>query len=131
MTNTGVRYSCIIIDDEFSSIDILKEYISQIPRLELIKIYLNPISGLKALQSGIKVDILFLDINMAVSGLDIARMVRNQVKSIIFTTGHAENALAAFGVNADAFLVKPFDFKRFLQTINNQIVKNFSDPIQK
>jgi two-component system LytT family response regulator len=131
MKDAGKRYSCVIIDDEFSSIEILKEYISQIPKLELLKFYLDPVSGLKALQGGLKADILFLDINMEISGLDIAKMVRNQVKSIIITSGHVENALSAFEVNADAFLVKPIGFKRFLNTVNQQIVKNVSDSINR
>lgn len=131
MLNVGKRYSCVVIDDEFSSINLLKEYLSQIPKLELYKSYLNPILALKELQEGEKLDFLFLDINMQISGLDIAHALRDRFKSVIFITGHPQNALAAFGVNADEFLVKPIDFKKFLAVINRQIVKNLSGPITR
>ncbi|MET0574151.1 MAG: response regulator [Pedobacter agri] len=126
IVNTGKRYSCVVIDDEFSSVNLLKEYLSQIPKLELYKSYLNPVLALKELKESEILDFLFLDINMQISGLDIAHALRDRFKSIIFTTGHPQNALAAFGVNADEFLVKPIDFKKFLTVINRQIVKNLS-----
>ena len=52
MLNAGKKYSCVVIDDEFSSINLLKEYLSQIPKLELFKSYLNPVLALKELKKG-------------------------------------------------------------------------------
>jgi len=121
------RYSCVIIDDEFSSVNLIKEYIAQIPKLVLLKTFINPREALAELPVYEGLDFLFLDINMQVSGLDIARILRDHVKCIIFITGHPENALAAFGVNADDFIVKPIAFDNFLTVINRQIIKNLSD----
>ncbi|MCX3264847.1 LytR/AlgR family response regulator transcription factor [Pedobacter agri] len=131
MRNLARKYRCVIIDDELSSVELLKDYLSQIPKLELYKSYLNPALALKELMDGKKLDFLLLDINMQISGLDIAYALRNKFKSIIFITGNPRNALAAFGVEADEFIVKPVDFKKFLAVINRQIVKNLGSPMAK
>lgn len=60
------------------------------------------------------VDLLLLDIRMpGASGLDFAGSLSpRQAPVVVFVTAHAEFAVAAFGVRATDFLLKPFDEQR-------------------
>jgi len=123
MKHSDKKYRCIIIDDDFSSINILKEYIYLTPKLTLVKSYLSPSVAVTEIKNLEKIDFLFLDINMPISGLDIAKIFRDVVKFIILITGHPEYALDAFSVHADKFLVKPIPFEKFIESVN-QILKS-------
>lgn len=120
------QYTCIIIDDDFSSINLIKDYISMIPKLKFIRGYLNPLLAVADIVNSKGVDFLFLDVNMSISGLDVARIVRNKVKFIIMVTGHPEHALEAFHADADKFLVKPISFEKFLVTVNQVLIRAVS-----
>jgi len=126
MRNSDRQYSCIIIDDDFSSIALLQEYIAVIPKLKLVKAYLNPLLAISEILSLGQIDFLFLDINMSISGLDVARILRNQINFIIVITGHPEHALKSFDVQADKFLVKPISFDKFIASINQVLKKETS-----
>lgn len=55
-------------------------------------------------------DVLFLDVQMPeIAGIDLAHILRrfDNPPEIVFLTGHADAAVAAFEVNALDFLVKP------------------------
>jgi len=69
-----------------------------------------------------QVDFLFLDIEMDVSGFDIARMLRNNVKFIVFISSHSIYAISDL-VNGDKLLVKPVDFRTFHDAVNQLISK--------
>jgi len=128
MLESDRKYSCVIIDDEFSSVFMLSEYISLIPKLKLIKSYVDPASAIKELTNNAKIDFLFLDIHMQISGIDVAKILRERAEIIVFITGYPEHALAAFGAEADDFMVKPIDFRKFLNRINRLIIRSSLKP---
>lgn len=97
-----------------------------IPKLTLVKSYTDPVLAIDEIQKQERLDFLFLDISMDVSGLDVASILREQVECIIFVTGYPEHALAAFGVYADGFLVKPINFEKLLSSVNQGIVASLS-----
>lgn len=121
--NLKLPHSCVIIDDDLIAINILKNYISKIDKLELNHYFSDAIEAMAAFRNYEKIDFLFLDIGMDVSGLDIARMLRDRVSYIVFTTAHIQYAIDAFS-NGDGFLVKPIDFKKFERTIDEILYKN-------
>lgn len=127
MKNLAKKYRCVIIDDDFCSVSILKEYISMTPKLTLIKSYQNPSLAVIEIQKIGKIDFLFLDINMPISGLDIARRFRDEVRFIILITGDPAHALDAFRVQADKFLVKPIPFAMFIDSVNQILKKEIID----
>ena len=94
------------------------EYLQAVPKLSLLESFLDPTAAVRAIKNNQGVDFLFLDINMEISGLDIARILRDDVRFIVFVTGHPEHALNAFSVNADRYLVKPVSFQKFVKTVN-------------
>ena len=68
-----------------------------------------------------KVDIVLLDIQMPdLTGLELLKCIDNQ-PSIILTTAYSEYAVDAFTLGVVDYLLKPFDFTRFLQAINKAI----------
>lgn len=116
-------YKCIIIDDDQISIDILKGFISRTAGLTTLATYTDPIAGIEAIWENGEIDFLFLDINMEVSGIDVAKVVRDQVKYLIFVTSHEKYALEAFRVYCDKFLVKPVTYDQIYGAISDMLRK--------
>lgn len=118
------HYTCAIIDNDFNSLTFISHYISLLPKLKLVKAFSNPIQAIKEIKAMKEVDILFLDTNMPVSGIEVAQLLRDHAKCIILTTAHAENALAAFQAEVDDLIVKPISFDKFLKSLNRAFSKS-------
>jgi len=111
------KIKALIVDDEYLALDLLAEFISRLPDVELVGRAKNPIEAQEIMNKH-TVDLLFLDIQMPVlSGIDFTKTLVNQ-PLIIFTTAYSEHAIEAFDLNAIDYLLKPFTFERFLQAIN-------------
>ncbi|WP_316808164.1 LytR/AlgR family response regulator transcription factor [Pedobacter agri] len=116
-------YKCIIVDDDQLSIDILANFLSKIPDFEVVKTYIDPAKAIMDLRSESDIDFLFLDIRMDISGLDVAKVLRDSVRFLFFVTSYEEYAIDAFGVNGDKFLVKPIIFKKLVTAIDEVLQK--------
>ncbi|HTH57977.1 MAG TPA: response regulator transcription factor [Cyclobacteriaceae bacterium] len=123
---------CIIIDDEPLARRILKEYISKIPTLVLEGDYASPLKASEAILKN-PVDVMFLDIQMAeISGIDFLKSLTSR-PYVIITTAHAQYALDGFELDVVDYLLKPFNFTRFLKAVNklsNLLEKTNSPPVQ-
>ena len=68
------------------------------------------------------VDVLILDINLnsSISGIDLAKKIRENNKSVylIFSTGHLEYSLLAYSVKTFDYLPKPITLERLEVTLN-------------
>lgn len=107
---------CIIVDDEPLAIRLLEKHVGQVPHLELIGTYTNPIEALSFLQQE-TVDLLFLDIQMpALTGIDFVRTLRHPPK-VVFTTAYRDYAVESYELEILDYLVKPITFPRFLQAV--------------
>lgn len=112
-----MKLSCIIVEDEPASQELLKQYIAQVPELELVRVCEHALEANEAL-SRQEVALMFLDINMpGISGISFYRALANPPQ-VIFTTAYPEYAIDGFEVNATDYLVKPFPFERFLKAVN-------------
>lgn len=110
--------NCVVIDDDQFAIDIITDYISEIPLLHLQKSYTSSVRALSELSSGKRPEILFMDIDMPdISGLQLAAQLEDKANHIIFTTSHPEHAVAAFDVGAKHYLLKPFELGRFMEVV--------------
>jgi DNA-binding LytR/AlgR family response regulator len=106
--------SCLIIDDEPNAIEILKEYVKQIPFLKLYGVTNNAIEVISEIQDG-KIDLIFLDIHMPhISGIDFIKLINGKCK-IVLTTAYSEYALAGYENEVIDYLLKPISFERFLK----------------
>jgi DNA-binding LytR/AlgR family response regulator len=105
---------CIIIDDEPLAIELLEDFISKIPFLELVASCSNGFEATSILQEQ-KIDLIFTDIEMPdFSGIDFIKSL--EVKPLfIFTTAYSHYAVEGFNLNAIDYLVKPIPFHRFLK----------------
>jgi len=112
-----MRLRCIIIDDEPVARKLLREYIEDIPFLELAGEADNPLKAQVILDRE-TIDLMFLDINMPrLTGIEFLRS-SHSLPMVIMTTAYAEHALDSFTLDVLDYLVKPFSFDRFLKACN-------------
>ncbi|MEO6838298.1 MAG: response regulator transcription factor [Ginsengibacter sp.] len=112
-----LKYSCIIVEDEPLSAEILTDYIKEVPWLELKKVCSDAIYAMEALRDE-KIDLIFLDIHLPkIKGFEFLASLKNP-PAIIITSAYKEYALQAFDENVIDYLVKPIRFNRFLKAIN-------------
>jgi DNA-binding LytR/AlgR family response regulator len=107
---------CFVLDDEPLASDLLTDYVSRLPDLELVGVSNSPSQALMFLQQT-QVDVIFLDIQMPrLSGFDLLRPLGYRPK-VVFTTAFREYALESYEFDVLDFLVKPISFERFLQSV--------------
>ena len=108
---------CLIVDDEPYARKLLEEFIQKLPELTLVGVAADALSARNVLSKQ-KVDVLFLDIQMPdLTGIDFLKSTSHK-PLVIFTTAFAEYALEGFELDAVDYLLKPFDFNRFLKSVN-------------
>ena len=111
-----MKYSCIIIDDEPLSHDVLKNHLAVFPELQLVRNFYNAKDALTFLDEN-TVDILLLDIEMPeINGLDFLRSLNEKPISII-TTAYRDYAVEGFELGVIDYLMKPVPFERFESSI--------------
>lgn len=107
---------CIAIDDEPLALQVITKYCEKISFVKLEKIFTNP-DDAKTFLLNNKIDILFLDIQMPdINGVQFYKNLA--VKPlVIFTTAFKNYAVEGFNVDAIDYLLKPFEYDRFLKAI--------------
>ncbi|SOE21631.1 DNA-binding response regulator, LytR/AlgR family [Spirosomataceae bacterium TFI 002] len=116
----------IAIDDEPLALEVVKAHAQKVSFLSLQETFVSAKEALEYLKEN-PVNLLFLDINMPdISGLDFSQLLPEST-GVIFTTAYSEYAVDAFSLNAIDYLVKPFNFERFIkacQKAQNQLTDN-------
>lgn len=109
----------IIVDDEPFARNIIKKFLKEEPDIELIG---ECGDGQEAVEmiNKIRPDLVFLDIQMPeLDGFDVISAVGlDNIPNIIFVTAYDKYAIKAFEINAVDYLLKPFDKRRFHDSIN-------------
>lgn len=112
-----LKYSCLIVEDEPLSAEILTDYIRQVPFLELRSVCADAIYAMEMLQKE-KIDLLFLDIHLPkLKGMEFLESLRNPPR-VIIVSAYKDYALNAFELNVVDYLLKPIRFSRFLKAVN-------------
>ncbi|GAB5418941.1 MAG: LytTR family DNA-binding domain-containing protein [Crocinitomicaceae bacterium] len=110
-------YSCVIIEDEFPAIEILKGYLSNFENWTILAIFKDPLEAMQFLQKN-SVDAIFLDIQLPkLNGLELLESIKKP-PLVIITSAYQEHAVKAFELVVFDYLLKPYSFSRFVQTIN-------------
>lgn len=110
-------YNCIIVEDEPLAAEVLQDYISQVPFLQLKGICTDALFAMEFLQKE-KTDLVFLDIHLPkIKGLDFLKTLTNPPR-VIITTAYHEYALEGYEHNVLDYLLKPVEFSRFLKAVN-------------
>jgi DNA-binding LytR/AlgR family response regulator len=112
-----MKYTCLLVDDEYLALDLLEKYIDRIPFLEVAGKINKPSEVLDFMQKK-QVDILFLDIEMPeMIGTQLLRMIE-QKPVVIFTTAHREYAFEGYDFGIADYLLKPIRWERFKQAVD-------------
>lgn len=105
---------CIAIDDEPLALQLINEYCGKIAFLGLEKVFTNTDEA-KAYLNQNPVDLVFLDIQMPdINGIQFYKGLK-QKPLVIFTTAYKDFAVEGFNVDAVDYLLKPFEYDRFLK----------------
>ena len=112
-----MNISCVAIDDEPIALEVLEEYISKTPSLELLKTFTDGFKAIDFIKEN-KVQLIFLDIQMPqITGIQLLKSLPDP-PLVIFTTAYSNYAIEGFNLNAIDFLLKPFEYDRFLKAVN-------------
>ncbi|HEV2482647.1 MAG TPA: LytTR family DNA-binding domain-containing protein [Puia sp.] len=106
---------CLVIDDEPLAIDVVVSYLKQLGVGHIA----TSASGIEAFQllQQQSFDLLFLDIQMPqLTGFELLKSLP-QRPLVVITTAYRDYAVEGFEWAVLDYLVKPFSFPRFLQTM--------------
>lgn len=107
---------CIIIEDEPLAVKVLADYISMVPFLRLQGTFKDAILATDYLREH-TIDLMFLDIHLPkLKGMAFLKMLSHP-PAVIITTAYHNYAVEGFNLNVTDYLLKPFDFERFLVAI--------------
>jgi two-component system, LytTR family, response regulator len=108
---------CIIIEDEPLAAKILAGYIARVPFLKLQSTFKNAIQATEWLRDN-STDLMFLDIHLPkLKGITFLKTVINP-PAVIITTAYHQYAVDGFELSVTDYLLKPFQFERFLAAVN-------------
>lgn len=111
--NTKLR--CLLLDDELPGLTYMRMLCEQIPGLEVVKAFNDPVKLIQASES-LDFDLCILDIEMpGINGLEVARLLKG--KPVIFITAYKEFAAEAFDLDAVDYVRKPIQKERLEKAV--------------
>ena len=121
------KIKCIIIEDEPLATKVLVDYIGQVPFLELSASFKDAILATDYLRDH-TTDLVFLDIHLPrLKGMAFLKTLTHP-PAIIITTAYHQYAVEGFEMNVTDYLLKPFDFERFLVAVTKVKTANTGLP---
>jgi DNA-binding LytR/AlgR family response regulator len=111
------KIRCIIIEDEPLAVKILTDYILQVPFLESQGAFKDAIRATDFLRHN-DTDLIFLDIHLPkLKGMAFLKTL-TKPPAVIVTTAYHQYPVEGFDLNVTDYLLKPFEFERFLIAVN-------------
>src|SRR5580700_6235322 len=111
------RFKVLIVDDERLSRQRIRRLLAFEPECEIAGECENGSDAVRTLTRE-RPDILFLDVQMPeLNGFEVVRALQEPRPLIIITSAFDEYALRAFEVHAFDYLLKPFDRRRFRESV--------------
>ena len=111
------KIKVLLVDDEYLALQLLENFVQQVPELELMAKTKSPNEAIDILNRE-SIDLLFLDIQMpSMSGVSLLESLKDPPVTI-FTTAYSDYALTAFDLNVVDYLLKPISFERFSQAVD-------------
>jgi DNA-binding LytR/AlgR family response regulator len=102
------------VDDVPPALDELCRLLREAPSVSEVSGAGDPLAALRMIQSG-RFDAVFLDISMpGLDGLELASLLAklSEPPAIVFVTAYEQHAVAAFGIGAVDYLLKPIRAER-------------------
>jgi two-component system, LytTR family, response regulator len=115
--------TCFAVDDQKQAVQRTIEYIRRTNMLQLVGFATHADEALRQI-ARCKPQLVFLDINMEdMNGVEQAHIIHATTGSkIIFVTASSDYALTAFNIGVIDYLLKPFDFTRFMRAVTRAVV---------
>jgi DNA-binding LytR/AlgR family response regulator len=111
------KIKCIIVEDEPLAVKVLSDYILQVPFLELQGAFKDAILATEFLRDN-HTDLIFLDIHLPkLKGMAFLKTLTHP-PAVIITTAYHQYAVEGFNLSVTDYLLKPFEFERFLIAVN-------------
>lgn len=115
-----MQIDCIAIDDEPLALSKLEGFIKKVPELKLVRTFDNAIEAAAWLKEN-DTDLIFLDVQMEkLTGIQFLEAVRPDSR-VILTTAYDKYAIKGFELNVSDYLLKPYSFQRFFQSVNKTV----------
>ena len=109
-------FDCIIVDDDEMDRLAVLSYAKRFTTLKIVGVFDSAEKALSFLENN-SVDIAFLDIEMpGASGIELRKKAL-EIPVCVFISSHSESAAETFELQTLDFIVKPFKFPRFEQTV--------------
>ena len=100
---------CIIVEDEPLAAEIIADYIADVPFLDCLATFTNPMEALHWTMEN-NVDVIFLDINMPrIKGYEFINAAKGDYQYII-TTAYQEFALDSYHWGVVDYILQPIAF---------------------
>lgn len=122
-----MKIRTLIVDDDPHWRLVFEKFASINPLIEIVGSCDSALTAYGLLMEN-EVDLLMSDIEMPdMSGLDLVKSLKSP-PLVIFVTAHRDYALDCYEVSPIDFLLKPFDFPRFLKAIEKVRLQLDSPP---
>ncbi len=111
--------SVLAVDDVPPALDELCRLLRESPDVSEVAGAGDPLSALRMIQHG-RFDAVFLDISMpGLDGLELASLLKklSDPPAIVFVTAYEQHAVAAFGIGAVDYLLKPIRAERLADAL--------------
>lgn len=108
--------NCIIVEDEPLALKRTSDFVSRVPYLNLLATFTNGFEAIGFVKDH-DIDLMFLDIEMdGFTGIELIESLSRKPQ-IIITTAYDKYALKGFELHVADYLLKPFGFDRFLNSV--------------
>ena len=123
------KLKCIIIEDEPLAVKVLSDYISQVPFLQLQGTFKDALLATDYLRQN-TTDLIFLDIHLPkLKGMAFLKTLIHP-PAVIITTAYHQYAVEGFELNVTDYLLKPFEFERFLIAVTKVKTGQTESPLR-
>ena len=113
--------NCIVIDDDVMIIRVIEEFVKKTDSLRLVRSLSNAEDAINVLNSGEKIDLIFLDIELPLmSGIDFLNALTD-FPQIIIISSKDKYAINAFDFDVTDYLLKPLTYSRFCKAVNKAL----------
>jgi two-component system LytT family response regulator len=110
--------NALIIEDDASSVTLLKEFLKDFSYIELLGEASNIKDAESLIKNNPKVDLVFMDIDLkGANALDLIKHVGPKTK-VLFITAFPDFAVKAFEYNTIDYIVKPISFDRLKKALS-------------
>ena len=116
------HFTCVIVDDEQDSIDLLANRLNDLYKnITITATYTGWADALQGLRETSS-DLLFLDISMpGKTGMDMLRLLPQTEAEIIFVTAYEQYAVEAFSFYTSGYILKPVKDSALANAVNKAI----------